>query len=35
VNTALEGLPADERRRIERALPALEALAAGLAEVRR
>ena len=35
VNAALEGLPADERRRIERALPALEALAVGLAEVRR
>ena len=35
VNAALDGLPGDERRRIEQALPALEALAEELAEVRR
>jgi DNA-binding MarR family transcriptional regulator len=35
VNAALDGLPHEERRRIERALPALEALAEELAEVRR
>lgn len=35
VNAALDGLPRDERRRIEQALPALEALAEELAEVRR
>jgi DNA-binding MarR family transcriptional regulator len=35
VNAALDGLPEDERRRIEQALPALEALAEELAEVRR
>jgi DNA-binding MarR family transcriptional regulator len=35
VNAALEGLATDDRRRIEKALPALEALAAELRELRR
>ncbi len=35
VNAALEGLPAEQRRRIEKALPALEALAGELQTVRR
>jgi DNA-binding MarR family transcriptional regulator len=35
VNAALEGLSAEDRRRIEKALPALEALAGELREVRR
>jgi DNA-binding transcriptional ArsR family regulator len=35
VNAALAGLSAEQRRRIEKALPALEALAEQLHEVRR
>ena len=35
LNAALDALPEEDRRRVERALPALEALAEQLAEARR